>query len=63
MAALAWCAVSSGTVGLRQEAYLYHVVRRDPRHNFSPLYYPTYLSVLRPDTTSWLHRCSTLNSG
>lgn len=28
-----------------QEAYLYHTVRRDLRHNFSPLYYTAYLNL------------------
>lgn len=46
-------------LGSGQEAYLYHTVRRDPRHNFSPLYYPTYLAVLTPAATSWIHRCPT----
>ncbi|GIL78837.1 hypothetical protein Vretimale_136 [Volvox reticuliferus] len=27
-----------------QEAFLHHLTRKDPRHNFSPYYYPVYLS-------------------
>lgn len=28
------------------EAFLHHVGRRDPRHNFSPAYYPVYLQFM-----------------
>lgn len=28
-----------------QEAFLYHVTRKDVRHNFSPLFYPLYLAT------------------
>ncbi|MEW5320136.1 MAG: hypothetical protein WDW38_011233 [Sanguina aurantia] len=31
-----------------QEAFLHHVTRQDPRHNFSPHFYPTYLAMLQP---------------
>ncbi|PNH00846.1 GPI mannosyltransferase 1, partial [Tetrabaena socialis] len=27
-----------------QEAFVHHLTRKDPRHNFSPYYYPVYLS-------------------
>lgn len=38
------------------EAYLYHTVRRDPRHNFSPVYYSTFLAILDLSATTWLQR-------
>lgn len=32
-----------------QEAFLHHVTRKDPRHNFSPHFYPVYLSEYSPN--------------
>ncbi|GIL60944.1 hypothetical protein Vafri_15746, partial [Volvox africanus] len=34
-----------------QEAFLHHLTRKDPRHNFSPYYYPVYLSYGNTSTT------------
>jgi len=39
-----------------QEAYLYHTLRRDLRHNFSPLYYPAYLNLGDPALSALLGR-------
>ncbi|GLI66742.1 hypothetical protein VaNZ11_010691, partial [Volvox africanus] len=36
-----------------QEAFLHHLNRKDPRHNFSPYYYPVYLSYGNTSTTMY----------
>lgn len=35
-----------------QETYLYHASRVDPRHNFSPFFYPAYLASGGPDPSA-----------
>lgn len=39
--------------GFLQEAFLHHMVRKDPRHSFSMYYYPVYLQFMQwPGTTA-----------
>jgi phosphatidylinositol glycan class M len=43
-AALGACLYQLYGMPFLHETYLYHASRKDPRHNFSPFFYPAYLA-------------------